>query len=331
MLLIPHNVIAPRTYSDTFYEFVTRAFTTDRGTPDEKQWAIALGANSLALYYNKTIFREAGLDPEKPPQTWHDFLNYALQIKKATGGKSATGEEIWTAAIGCVGNVAQDHNILEMIAVQMGQKPVSDSLTQSLVDQPKFVEALEFYTDFVKKHGIWTEEAPHEARAFLENRCAMVMSGSWYVRVFKNGEIDFAIAPIPQIDPNNKYVHATFWGEVVSADCKHPDIAWDFIKFCAERENMLHYFRETNRQPTRRDANESARQEYPLLRPYFEQLEYAGLWFKPWEMDWKDIQIEAIDDVLYGDKTAQEALTEAAKLETEMLQNYNKPYNFVLR
>ncbi|RMH68536.1 MAG: extracellular solute-binding protein [Gemmatimonadetes bacterium] len=322
---IPPSVMTPQEYAETFYDFVRRAFATDMDTPDEKLWAIALGANTIALYYNKTIFRRAGLDPERPPRTWDDFLNYCLQIKKATNG------EVYGAAIGSVGNVSQDHNLLEMIAVQMGQPPVSPDLKKSLVDQPKFVEALEFYTDFVKKYNIWSADAPPERQAFIEGKCAMVMSGGWYAGGFINAGIDFGVAPIPQIDLNNKYAHATFWGEVVSKDCKHPEVAWDFIKFCAERDNMLHYFRETKRSPTRRDAGEIARRENPLLEPFVEQAEYAGMWFKPWEIDWKEVQVATINKVINDVESPQEALTTAARVQTRMLQNYNKPYNFAIR
>ncbi|MCK7528621.1 MAG: extracellular solute-binding protein [Ignavibacteriales bacterium] len=37
-------------------------------------YALPLYSNSYAFFYNKKLFREAGLDPEKPPKTWNEVL-----------------------------------------------------------------------------------------------------------------------------------------------------------------------------------------------------------------------------------------------------------------
>ncbi len=62
---ISSSIISPEEYSSTYHDFVTQAFTADN-----QQWAVALGANTLALFYHKDVFLESDLDPNVPPKNW---------------------------------------------------------------------------------------------------------------------------------------------------------------------------------------------------------------------------------------------------------------------
>ncbi|MFC5287062.1 ABC transporter substrate-binding protein [Actinokineospora guangxiensis] len=53
--------------------------------PDGKQWAVPIAAYGQALHYNRTLFTEAGLDPDKPPTTWAEVRSAAKQIAERTG------------------------------------------------------------------------------------------------------------------------------------------------------------------------------------------------------------------------------------------------------
>ncbi|CAM3354851.1 ABC transporter substrate-binding protein [Kibdelosporangium persicum] len=52
---------------------------------DGKQWAVPIAAYGQALHYNRTLFRQAGLDPDKPPTTWAEVRTAAKQITERTG------------------------------------------------------------------------------------------------------------------------------------------------------------------------------------------------------------------------------------------------------
>ncbi len=57
---------------------------------DGKTWGIPTNNETMAFIWNAGIFREAGLDPETPPETWDDVVEYSRQIKEKTG-KSGYG------------------------------------------------------------------------------------------------------------------------------------------------------------------------------------------------------------------------------------------------
>jgi sn-glycerol 3-phosphate transport system substrate-binding protein len=53
-----------------------------------KTWGIPFQRSTIVLYYNKELFKEAGLDPNKPPATWAEMADYAKKLtKKDASGK----------------------------------------------------------------------------------------------------------------------------------------------------------------------------------------------------------------------------------------------------
>lgn len=52
---------------------------------DGSQWAVPIAAYGQGLHYNRTLFKQAGLDPDKPPTTWAEIREAAKKISDATG------------------------------------------------------------------------------------------------------------------------------------------------------------------------------------------------------------------------------------------------------
>ncbi len=62
------------------------ADTPHEGVPPGKHvWALPYNALARALLYRKDVFAEAGLDPERPPRDWDEFLSFARQIRAVPG------------------------------------------------------------------------------------------------------------------------------------------------------------------------------------------------------------------------------------------------------
>ncbi len=58
----------------------------ENATWDNKVYAIPREVNTLALYYNEDLFKAAGLDPDKPPQTWDELYADAKKLTDASKG-----------------------------------------------------------------------------------------------------------------------------------------------------------------------------------------------------------------------------------------------------
>lgn len=77
---------------------------------DGSQWAIPIGAYGQAIHYNRTLFTQAGLDPDNPPTTWDGVREAAKKISEATGEtgyammtSSNTGGWILTTTVNAFG------------------------------------------------------------------------------------------------------------------------------------------------------------------------------------------------------------------------------------
>jgi ABC-type glycerol-3-phosphate transport system substrate-binding protein len=74
--------------------------------PDGGLYAIPLSIQGFVIYYNKKLYADAGLDPEKPPLTWAELTTVCDAIKAkgavpcfALGNKEGFGIEFWFSAI----------------------------------------------------------------------------------------------------------------------------------------------------------------------------------------------------------------------------------------
>ena len=47
-----------------------------------KTWGIPFQRSTIVLYYNKEAFKEAGLDPNRPPANWKEMAEYAQKLTK---------------------------------------------------------------------------------------------------------------------------------------------------------------------------------------------------------------------------------------------------------
>ena len=57
----------------------------ENGVTAGKTWGIPFQRSTIVMYYNKDAFREAGLDPEKPPATWDELVSMGKQLVKSDG------------------------------------------------------------------------------------------------------------------------------------------------------------------------------------------------------------------------------------------------------
>ncbi|MFB6720440.1 extracellular solute-binding protein [Kribbella sp. NPDC056345] len=75
------GLVSSLPYATKFNANVAKAGQAEDG----KMWAVPIAAYGQALHYNRTLFKQAGLDPDKPPATWDDVRAAAKQIADKTG------------------------------------------------------------------------------------------------------------------------------------------------------------------------------------------------------------------------------------------------------
>lgn len=163
---------------------------------DERQYGVPIGGYTMAMYYNRTLFEEAGLDPDDAPQTWDDVRAAAKEINDQTDAQGIvfmttdnTGGWVFTPIVNGFG----------------GRTVSEDGLTATL-DDPAVKEALEFYRDLR-----WEDDSVGSNflvstgdanQVFASGRAGMyVVSSDAYQNLVTSLEMDpddVGLVPMPQ-------------------------------------------------------------------------------------------------------------------------------------
>jgi len=163
-----------------------------------KQYAIPLDIHLLALWYNKKMFKEAGLNPVAPPRTLEDFVTYALKMNRPA-------EKKFGASIPTSGPWLFVWSFYTLLWQNGGDIFNADE-TKTLVNSPAGREALQWMVDLAKKlqvHQIDTE-------AGRTGRIGMWFDGPWVLTFWQESPIksDVATAFYPQKDLKKPIVWA---------------------------------------------------------------------------------------------------------------------------
>jgi fructooligosaccharide transport system substrate-binding protein len=221
--------------------------------------------SSIALFYNKRLFKNAGIplpsgDPNKP-MTWEEVQQIAKKLTQPEKGVYGI-------------DPAQGFNDGESPAYfktpllwQFGADVLSPdgSTASGYLDSKKALKALQFYQDLYYKDKVAGFELPPDP--FISGKLAMTVLGSWTLKdlenssEFKLGE-DFGVAPLPkeqyQVVPNGG------WALGISSKTKNSNEAWEFIKYVTSYEGIKMYVKETGDIP----ARYSVAKDFPEFNQY---------------------------------------------------------------
>lgn len=221
--------------------------------------------SSIALYYNKNLFRQAGIPfPSKHPDeplTWQEVLTIAQTINDPENG--IHGIDIAQG----FGDGEGPAYFKMPLLWQFGGDVISPDGTtaEGYLNSEAALEALQFYQDLYRKHQVSTLSLPH--LALETDKLAMTVLGSWHLAELKSVpgfvfEEDFGIAPLPkaeyQVTPNGG------WALGISSKSDYPDEAWEFVKFLSSNEGARIYVEITGDIP----ARYSIAEEIPELNEY---------------------------------------------------------------
>ncbi len=248
----------------------------DDVTIDNKVMALPLALDTMALFYNKQLFAQAGI--VNPPKTWKEVQDITTKLTKL----SPKGEVLQSAiALGGAKNVPRSFDILSTLMMQNGAtmaardgSPLFDKLPpNSSSDTVPGVQAVEFYTDFAnptKETYTWNSTLPNAVELFSQGRLAMFVGYSYQVEALRRGapHIDWDVMPLPQVDPNYRVEAANYWVEGVSAKTKHVNEAWGFVQYATSSGAVGPYLALTHKPTALRSliaAAKTLEQPYPLF------------------------------------------------------------------
>ncbi|MCG3125714.1 MAG: sn-glycerol-3-phosphate-binding periplasmic protein UgpB [Phycisphaerae bacterium] len=209
------------------------------GRYDGKLYALPSTPFTIALYYNRTLFRQAGLDPDRPPQTIAE-LDQAVErlTRRDEQGKiTQLGFTMSPAMLGWWSWVWPnffDGRLWD------GQRYALDSsagvAAAEWIWQMRERLGRQAALDFEAAAGpIESAENP-----FLSGRLAMVFQGPWMANWIRNyaPSLDYAVAPFPSSTTGRRHVFASADVFVIPAGAKHPRDAMVFLAWM-QRPDVL--------------------------------------------------------------------------------------------
>jgi multiple sugar transport system substrate-binding protein len=157
-------------------------------TFQDTQWGVPIAFSTKALYWNKDLFKAAGLDPETPPKTWAEEIADAKQIKEKTG----------IAGYGLPAKTFDNtmHQFMHWVYTNNGKVIDGDKIT---IDSPEVLAALQAYKD-ITPYSVegGTAYEQNEIRAiFLDGKVGMIQAGSGAANLLKKTKINWGVAALP--------------------------------------------------------------------------------------------------------------------------------------
>lgn len=165
----------------------------ENGRAEGKTWGIPFQRSTIVMFYNKDAFRQAGLDPEKAPRTWAEMRAAAAKLVKQENGAATR----WGMMIPSTGYA---YWMFGALAKQNGQLLANPAGTQTRFNQPKTIEALEFWSS-LSKDGLSPKgliEWGTLRQNFVEGKTAMMWHTTGNLTaVLKEAKFDVGVAQLP--------------------------------------------------------------------------------------------------------------------------------------
>ncbi|MCH6267258.1 ABC transporter substrate-binding protein [Neobacillus citreus] len=196
----------------------------DLYTVDGKVYGIPKDYDTIGFWYNKKIFDDAGV--AYPDETW-DWTKLKETAKQLTNKDKG----VW----GFASTIANQEGYYNFIW-QNGGYVISKDGKKAGFDDPKTVEALKFYTSFIKEGLSPTQAQMTETAAselFSSGKVAMMLDGPWMVPEYKKNP-DLNVTVLPKGETRATAIHGL--SNVIAANTKHKDAAWKFVQFLGSKE-----------------------------------------------------------------------------------------------
>lgn len=180
------------------------------------------------MYYNKDAFAEVGLDPEKPPLTWDELVNVAQKLTRREDNRTTRwGVELPLEAFNW---------FYYALTFSNGGQTLSADGTKVLWDQPRNVQALQFWYDLVNKYNVTPPYTPWNdgPQEFVAGRTAIVWHSTGSQAFMRqNVKFRWGLGRIPK---NTQFGPPSGGGNMImyAADRARQEATWTFMTWMSD-------------------------------------------------------------------------------------------------
>ncbi len=291
--------------SDTFLENILTLAQVDG-----EQIGIPFSISTPILYYNADLFKDAGLDPDKPPTTWEEVREYSKQISEKTGNYGFYMQEY------------ADNWAVQGLLEGNGARILSDDNKAAFASK-EGIEAYQLLADMVLVDKTALHITADEGfQTFINGKVGMLAGSSAKIGTVESASnFNLKAAEFPLFGDKERRVPAGGnFLPIMAKTEEEQKAAWEFMKFIMEPEWLAKWSMGTGYLPPRQDVAEDP----DGLKSYIEENQLLGVAFS--EMDgtysWvafpddigavaEQLFADTRDKILGGQATVEEALKAA--------------------
>ncbi|ETP69117.1 hypothetical protein G159_08770 [Planococcus glaciei CHR43] len=292
-------------------------------------YGIPFNTDTRVLFYNKDAFKEAGLDPEKPPTTWAELEEYAAKLDKKAGSNYdrvgfyplwGIGYDVWL--------------------LNANGQSYFDDQDNFEVDTAKNEEVLNWLKSWKDKYGedvvnsYQAQIDSQQGHPFFTGDLAMIAQAPTFYTQIRDyaPDLNFGVIELPEYEEGNGN---TSWGGGFVAEIpegsKNSEAAWEFIKYLTDVEAQEYWAVKNFDNVANIEAAEAAAKsdEFTedgtmVYEKAVENMEHTLLTPVPViAPDFTSLINPNIDEFLLGSMTAKEALAKS-QADVENLIEKNK-------
>lgn len=290
-----------------------------------KVWSIPFQRSTPLFFWNKALFKKAGLDPNRPPKTWAEVQEYAqkLTVRDARGNVTQWGLELsrW------------DHWTFQSFVLQNEGRLENETGTEVYFNSAPVVGALELWNDLANKHKVMPRKRSYgeASQDFVAEATAMMYNSTGSLSFVKNSaKFDFGVTFLPK---GKLMATQTGGGNIYflkGTPATNQEAAWTFVEWLTSPENVARWTIASGYVAHRKSAY-----EVPMLKEYVQGFPYAitardQLKFAQREFVTHDyakvleLLVNAMAQGLDEAMRPKEALEQAQKQAMDILARYKK-------
>jgi multiple sugar transport system substrate-binding protein len=292
---LPEDAFPPSMVAEEFSPMVQASFF------EGKLYTLPTAVRTLALFYNKDLMAEAGLDPENPPRTLTELEEQAVQCTR----KAADGTyEIMGFPVSMTGQA--HHWFREVLLRQFGQEPYSEDNTvvqwnASDNGYAAWEQLLKFQTELETGDATLFDGDPN---FFLSGHACFHIDGSFRLGTIESSapDLNFGVVELPEHE-GIKSTFGSYWTHGITqkaaADPAHFEAAVKFLQFITSAEAGLLWVDIVGELPAQLEAaNDPELLADPNLGAFAAGLPYAHATFFVDETEDRQALIDAYDAVV---------------------------------
>jgi multiple sugar transport system substrate-binding protein len=207
------------------------AVAAEYKSTDGKYYQLPWKSNPVMIFYNKDMFKAAGLDPASPSlSTYADFTTAAQKLV-------SSGAAQYAIAPAPTNEFFQNwFDFYPLYIAESGGQPLAQG-GKATFDDAAGQAVAGFWAGIYAKNLAPKEK--YNGDAFADKKSAMAIVGPWAIAVYGT-KVNWGAVPVPtSADMPASQIHTFADSKTVSvfSACKNRQTAWDFLKFASDQDN----------------------------------------------------------------------------------------------